>query len=82
MKRNFLESYGGTYTWIFLHASVIQDERLYEAYGEIDELKISKLADSVVRNIIHRGEDEARMIEKENDPEVLLKLLKGKCDPA
>ncbi|MDI3534757.1 MAG: hypothetical protein PWQ82_1122 [Thermosediminibacterales bacterium] len=63
------------------------DDNLYEGinaqsliYAELDIPNIKEIAENIVRSMTDRGREEAEMIERENNPDVLLKMLRGKCD--
>ena len=50
-------------------------------YSSILMPKVEDLARKVVSQMIDRAGEEAQKIEEESDPEVIFKLLRGKCDP-
>lgn len=49
-------------------------------YAQLDVPQISKIAENIVKEMTNRGREEAKMIERENNPDVLLKMLRGRCD--
>lgn len=50
-------------------------------YSEILNPEVVKLAANISNGIINRASEETKAIQEENNIEVLLKLLRGKCDP-
>jgi hypothetical protein len=49
-------------------------------YTQLNIPEMAKIAGNIVRSMTNRGKEEAKMIERENNPDVLLKMLRGKCD--
>jgi len=49
-------------------------------YEQLNIPEITKIAEEIVRKMTNRGMEEAKTIERENNPDVLLKMLRGKCD--
>lgn len=52
----------------------------YLIYAQIDMPEISELASSFTRTITDRAEEQREEIEKEDNPDVLFKLMRARCD--
>jgi hypothetical protein len=49
-------------------------------YSQMQMPELSRITSDYIRRLNNRAEDEKEILLKENDPDKLLKMLRGKCD--